>query len=186
MNAPAFASGAVAPLRADLAEWRLRQGRPGAEALVFPTNLGRPFRETDWRNWRRRIYKPAAKAEGIDCARPYDLRHSFASLRIHEGKLSIVELAEQMGHTPTQCLSTYAHVLAELRGAEKVSAEEQIRRARAAVNGSTEEEPPGPNTAHEPHPGQLSLLDPALDPQAAERIRTADPFITSDGVVSVR
>ena len=78
------------------------------------------------------------------------------------------------------CLSTYAHVMAELRGAEKVSAEEQIRLARAAVNGSPGGEAPGPNTAHEPFPGQLSLLDPALDGEADARTRTGDPFITSE------
>ena len=138
------------------------------------------WRETDWRNWRRRIYAPAAAAEGIDGARPYDLRHSFASLRIHEGRLSIVELAEQLGHNPTVCLSTYAHVMAELRGAERISAEDQIRAARAAVNGSGGPESYGPNTAHEGIPGQLSLLDLALDREADERTRTADPFITSE------
>jgi hypothetical protein len=35
--------------------------------------------------------------------RPYDLRHSYASLRIQEDRLSIVELAEQLGHSaPTR------------------------------------------------------------------------------------
>jgi len=43
-----------------------------------------------------------------------------------------------MGHNPTMCLSTYAHVMAELRGAQKVSSEEQIRAAKAAVSGSPE------------------------------------------------
>src|SRR5688500_3190001 len=31
-----------------------------------------------------------------------------------EGRLWIVERAEQTGHNPTMCLSTYAHVMAEL------------------------------------------------------------------------
>jgi hypothetical protein len=46
-----------------------------------------------------------------------------------EGRLSIVELAEQIGHNPTMCISTYAHVMVELRGAPKASAQEQIRAA---------------------------------------------------------
>ena len=41
-----------------------------------------------------------------------------------------MELAEQMGHNPTVCLGTYAHVMADLRGAPRTSAEEQIRAAR--------------------------------------------------------
>ncbi len=39
-------------------------------------------------------YAPAAAAIGIDTTRPYDLRHSFASLLIHERRLSIVEIAQ--------------------------------------------------------------------------------------------
>ena len=49
-----------------------------------------PWRDHDWKNWRRRIFEPAAKAAGLERVRPYDLRHSFASLLIHEGRLSIV------------------------------------------------------------------------------------------------
>src|SRR5206468_1968883 len=88
--------------------------------------------ESDWRNWRRRVWRLTTRDLGMDGVRPYDLRHSFASLLIHEGRLSIVEIAQQLGHNPTTCLSTYAHVIAELRGAEKVSAEDQIRAARAS------------------------------------------------------
>jgi integrase len=42
-------------------------------------------------------------------ARPYDLRHAFASLLIHEGRLSIVEIAAQLGHNPTRCAWTRTH-----------------------------------------------------------------------------
>ena len=71
----------------------------------------------DYRNWRRRHFEPAAKAVGLDKARPYDLRHSFASLMLHEGRVSIVDLASQLGHSPTMTLNTYGHVIAELREA---------------------------------------------------------------------
>ena len=60
----------------------------------------------DGRNWRKRVYVPAADAAGIDNPRPYDLRHSFASLLIHEGRYSIVDVAAQLGHDPTMTLST--------------------------------------------------------------------------------
>jgi hypothetical protein len=76
---------------------------------------------------------------GIDGARPYDLRHAFASLLIHEGRLSVVDIAAQLGHNPTVCLDTYAHVMAEQRGAESVTAEEQILQARPRL---TAPEPP--------------------------------------------
>jgi integrase len=84
-------------------------------------------------NWRKRSYKPVAEAVGINGARPYDLRHAFASLLIYEGRLSVVDIATQLGHNPTVCLDTYAHVMAEQRGAESVSADAEIAAARAAA-----------------------------------------------------
>ena len=77
------------------------------------------------------MFALAAAAAGLDRAVPYHLRHSFASLLIHEGRLSVVEIAQQLGHSPTMTLNTYGHVIAELAEAEKVSAEELIRQARA-------------------------------------------------------
>jgi hypothetical protein len=50
-----------------------------------------------------------------------------------KGRLSIVEIAEQLGHNPTVCLDTYGHVVRELAGAERLRAEEQIRLAREAL-----------------------------------------------------
>lgn len=120
----------LAPLRADLAVWRAQQRPTRDEDLLFPNASGEPWHEYDWRNWRRRIFRPAARAAGVEDPRPYDLRHSFASLLIHEGRHSIVEIAAQLGHDPTTCLSTYAHVIAELQEAPRVTAERQIGIAR--------------------------------------------------------
>jgi len=122
----------LTPLRADLADWRAACPGPSP---VFPASSGDFWRGSDWRNWRKRIYKPVAQAVGIDGARPYDLRHAFASLLIHEGRLSVVEIAAQLGHNPTVCLDTYAHVMAEQDGGERVGAEEQIAAARRAIEG---------------------------------------------------
>ena len=125
----------LAPLRTDLAEWRLVCGRPGGRELVLPYS-GHAWTDSDVRNWRRRVWKPALEASGLDPAIvPYDLRHSFASLLIHEKRLSIVEIADQMGHAPTMTSDTYGHVMRDLREAEPVSAENQIRRARERVFG---------------------------------------------------
>src|SRR4051812_21962627 len=119
----------LAPLREDLADWRAAASR----GPVFASSSGGFWRANDWRNWRKRTYRPVAEAVGIDSARPYDLRHAFASLLIHEGRLSVVEIAAQLGHNPTVCLDTYAHVMAEQAGGERVSAVEQIVQAREAV-----------------------------------------------------
>ncbi len=74
---------------------------------------------------------PAAIACGVTDPRPYDLRHSFVSLLIHEGG-SIVEVARQGGHSPKMALDTYAHVFDEFAVEDRLPAEEQIRRARSA------------------------------------------------------
>ncbi|HEX8745194.1 MAG TPA: site-specific integrase [Thermoleophilaceae bacterium] len=117
----------VGPLRQDLAEYRLRMGRPSG--LLFPRRDGAPWRRHDFSNWRRRVWHPAREAAGIEVMPPYDLRHAFASLQIRAG-LSIPELAEQLGHSPHMTLSTYAHVMRELKGLPARSAEDQIEAAR--------------------------------------------------------
>lgn len=71
---------------------------------------------------------PAAVRAGLEL-RPYDLRHSFVSLLIVEGA-SIVEIARQAGHSPAVALNVYAHVIEELEGGERRSAETVIREAR--------------------------------------------------------
>jgi integrase len=91
------------PLRDDL-EPRFARAGP-----VIARSDDRFWRETDWRNWRRRVFRPAAASAALAGARPYDLRHSFASLLIAEGRLSIVDIAAQLGHNPTVCLDIYGH-----------------------------------------------------------------------------
>ncbi|MDQ2984066.1 MAG: site-specific integrase [Actinomycetota bacterium] len=126
----------LAPLAADLAEWRLACGRPADFELVFQTRAGRLWADHDWRNWRKRIFTPAAEAAGLGGFRPYDLRHSFVSLLLAEGR-SVLEVAKQAGHSPTMALATYGHVIEELEGAEKLPAEEVIRRAREELVRTT-------------------------------------------------
>ena len=120
------------PLADDLTEWRAARGGPVDDALVFPAASGGLWSRHDWKNWVRRRFRPAAATAGVQGARPYDLRHSFCSLLLYEGR-TIVEVARQAGHAPSMSLDTYQHVIDELEGAERVPAEEQIRRARASL-----------------------------------------------------
>jgi integrase len=119
----------LGPLGQDLAEWRLRAGRPAAATLVFPGHDGGPWTLTAYQNWRRRIYTPAATAAGVERPRPYDLRHSLVSLLIAEGH-NVVEVARQAGHSPKMALDTYAHVFEEFDPAERINAADRIRKAR--------------------------------------------------------
>ena len=116
--------------------------------------------------------------------RPYALRHSFASLLIHAGQHSIVDIAQQLGHNPNVCLSTYARVMAELRGAERITAEEQIRAAREAGKGFALElrnnYQCGPNAAQREEEALPAAPNPAAQAEAQCRTRTDDPFLTME------
>jgi len=92
------------PLAADLADWRLASRRPGPKTLLFRRPNGAVWNETSYRNWRRRVFAPAAEAAGLDASRPYFLRHLFCSLLLAEGA-SLVEVARQAGHSPAITLS---------------------------------------------------------------------------------
>ena len=130
----------VEPARQDVAEYLLVAGiRNGP---VFPRTDGAPWRLHDYKNWCRRVWHPAVKeADGVPSTNdgdakssgipPYDLRHAFASLQIRAG-LSIPEIAEQMGHSPQMTITTYAHVIRELKGLRGLSATDQIEQARDA------------------------------------------------------
>ena len=78
----------LAPLKADLARWRLAASRSSEATLVFPGHDGEAWSEAAYQSWRRRAFARAARAAGVDDATPYALRHSFASLLLHEGVAS--------------------------------------------------------------------------------------------------
>jgi len=64
-------------------------------------------------------------------------------LLIAEKRLSIAEIAEQLGDKTSTVLDTYTHMLNEWRGAGPVDIEAEIRAAadRAATDPSAEGEP---------------------------------------------
>ena len=117
------------PLADDLAEWRSKTREPAGRALVFPGRGDGPWSRTNYQNWRRRVYGPAALAAGVEEPRPYDLRHSFVSLLIAEGA-NVVDVARQAGHSPTMALNTYAHVFDEFDPGDRTTAADRIRQAR--------------------------------------------------------
>jgi integrase len=119
----------LAPLKDDLAQLRATRGEPSAGQLVFPNRVGAVWTDHGWRNWRRRLFAPAAARAGAEGARPYDLRHSFVSLLIAEGR-NVIDVARQAGHSPTMTLQTYGHVFDEFDGSDRQTAEDRIIAAR--------------------------------------------------------
>jgi hypothetical protein len=66
---------------------------------------------------------------GIPYQRPYDLRHSFASLLLHEGR-SVIYVARQLGRSAALTMRTYGHVIEELDDAPRITAEDAVSNAR--------------------------------------------------------
>ncbi len=103
----------LSPLKTDLAEWRLASGRPHGDALVFPSQTGALWSVAAYQSWRRRSFGSARVAVDNLKTTPYALRHSFASLLLHEGR-SVIYVARQLGHDARLTLTRYGHVIDEL------------------------------------------------------------------------
>jgi integrase len=177
----------LAPLAADLAEWRQCCDHGEDEDLLFPNYSGGIWNDGAWQSWHRDAWHPACAAAGIENARPYDLRHSFISLLIHEGR-SVVKVARQAGHSPTMTLDVYAHVFDEFDLSERVSAEDQIAQARSDVSESC---PPRSEAAQKSceipgnHHNPISLprisfitssVPPPIGPRRASRTARSMPY----------
>lgn len=141
----------LAPVQEDLAVLRAVQDT-GDDGLVFPHALhGGLWLDEHYRTWRRRIYAPSAEGAGLPSRRPYDLRHTWTSLRIAEKRLSVAEIAEQLGDKTSTMLDTYTHILHEWRGRGGIDIEAEIRTARAQIEHA--ERPSGVHGARDDRPG---------------------------------
>jgi hypothetical protein len=78
------------------------------------------------------VFKPAAKAAGLDGIRPYDLRGSFCSLLLAAGA-NLAEIADEAGNSVEVLSSNYLGVIKELRGKPQADAVDAIRAARASL-----------------------------------------------------
>jgi hypothetical protein len=137
----------IAPLLSDLDYLRILSGMPEDHHLIFPARDGRYWSRSEFNNWRNRIWKPILR-DLADCdpplpalakARPYDCRGTFVSLNLRGGA-SPLEVAKWAGHSPAVMFRHYANVIDELQGEPILSAEEQILRAREAVDKMAQEE----------------------------------------------
>jgi integrase len=121
----------LSPLAQDLRALYLAAGSPPLDSLLFPRLDGSAWTKLDWDNWRRRTWRRACVASGLDpVPRVYDLRHSFISLLL-VSRRSVHYVAKQAGHSPQMTLGRYGHVIEELERAESVDPETVILDARA-------------------------------------------------------
>ena len=123
----------LAALAHDVRECRLAAGRPAGKALILPDDDGETWDKNVWQMWRADRWAPACRAAGLDpVPRPYDLRHSFASLLLAEGRQPLY-VARQLGHSVSVLLSTYAHLIDEYEDRERIDADAEIAGARRKV-----------------------------------------------------
>lgn len=103
-------------LRARQAEVRLQRGADydASLNLVFAIHNGLPV---DYRVVARRHFRPLVKAAGLEPLRPYDLRHTCATLLLAAGEHPKV-VAERLGHSSTvMTMDVYSHVLPDMQEA---------------------------------------------------------------------
>jgi integrase len=134
-------------LQEDIEAWcdcRTRHLTP--EDLLFEGHTGRHWSRSEFNNWRNRVWKPVLKSlaaekqmERLGKARPYDCRGSFVSLQLRAGA-SPLEVAKWAGHSPAVMFRHYAGVIDDLVGEPRLSAEDQINRARDIVSSASSSE----------------------------------------------
>jgi hypothetical protein len=120
----------LAPLAADLREWRINRGRPADAELVFPGHGGGIWVDDAWRYWAASRLHPSRQSRW---PRPINSPvRPAAFLRLAPARRGSERRRDRpaAGHSPTMTLSTYAHRFDEAAGAERTSAAEKIRRAK--------------------------------------------------------
>ena len=123
----------LSALAQDVREYKLTAGRPAEKTLILLDDEGKPWDKTAWQMWRVDRWSPACRAVGLDpVPRPYDLRHSFASLLLAEGRQPIW-IAKQLGHSLAVFLSTYAHLIDEYEHRDRINVDAEIGEARGQV-----------------------------------------------------
>ncbi len=99
-------------LMAELRRWKLACPK-GDDNLVFPNGAGHVENPANLIN---RGFHPALRRAGLRRIRFHDLRHTYASLLIHNGE-NFKTISELLGHSSiTITLDVYGHLLPQARG----------------------------------------------------------------------
>lgn len=103
---------------------RLRAGPTWANHdLIFTTRKGEPL---DYRVVIRRHFKPILEATNLPQIRPYDLRHTCATLLLGAGE-NVKVVSERLGHASASLtLDVYSHVLPDMQQAAAERLEEML------------------------------------------------------------
>ncbi|CAM3051860.1 hypothetical protein VIRA109638_11675 [Vibrio rarus] len=97
------------------------------QAFVFCNGVGNPL---DMRNVRERVWKPALEAMGMSYRRPYETRHTAATLWLAAGEAP-EWIARQMGHTTTKMLfAVYSRFVPNLTRQDGSAFEKLLAKSR--------------------------------------------------------
>ncbi len=88
----------------DIAEV-LQPTAPRRRTRSFPGDHAEQWSANGFEKWRQRRFSALLAAAGLEDGRTYDLRHSFASLLLHEGR-DVIYVARQLGHSAELTLRT--------------------------------------------------------------------------------
>jgi integrase len=106
--------------RKEQVEQRLQAGPEYQDhGFVFAVSNGSPL---DWKVVVQRHFKPIRKRAGLPGLRPYDLRHTCATLLLGSGE-NVKVVSERLGHASAALtLDVYSHVLPDMqqRAAERL------------------------------------------------------------------
>lgn len=114
-------------VREDVKKW-LRSWASSPERPLFPAPDGGYWNEWRYRNWRTRVFGPAAVHADI-LASPYTLRHVYVSLRYKQGD-NPIEISASAGHSVSLSQDHYAKAIAEYRDSGPINIEAEIKKAR--------------------------------------------------------
>ena len=108
-------------LQSDLDDY----GRGPDSAFLVTGSKGGPL---NFNIWEQRVFRAFVTDKNVT---PYVLRHTFASLALHEGR-SIPWITGEMGHaSPSTLLDHYAHLYQETELATRVPMDEAVQAARS-------------------------------------------------------
>lgn len=115
----------------------------GPDDLIFPSATGT---EMSGRNWRKRIFKPAAKRAGVPNATPHQLRHGVATLMAATGA-GPADIARALRHADggRLAMQTYVHPVAP----DVAFIDDVLRVARNPTHNPT------PDPTHQQNPANV-------------------------------
>jgi integrase len=102
----------------------------GPDDLVFPSATGT---EMSGRNWRRRVFKPAAERAGVPEATPHQLRHGVATLMAKTGATAS-DIGRMLRHADGGRLAMQTYIDSD---APDVTFLDDVFRAARAHNSTT-------------------------------------------------